>query len=623
MRQRFKGLRRLAVGLATLGMVSLGATVVAAPTSGAAAVTKTVITFAEAPGASPNYIFPFTTLGHFSVANLSQFQQFMYRPLYWFGKGSTPTINPKLSLAGMPKSSNGNKTFTVTLKTYKWSNGEKVTSTDVLFWMNIWHSKPTGFAGWFPGGLSMPTSVKAVKITSPTTFTLSFKRSFNPHWLLYNELSEITPMPKAWTRTSLTAAPGSAGCFNAPFGTNDTACKAVYLFLSEQSGYNPTSPTTKINALPTYATSKIWSVVDGPWKLKTFTASGNDTFTANLKYTGPTKPTYKNFVVQNFTSDTAEVNSLFAHQSDIGWLNSQNTTYPAKSTTVPGKNNPRLSPYYNLKMAPTWAIAYGLYNFTSTGDHGQAGKILRQLYIRQAMQRLVDQPLYVKKLMKGYGSPTYGPVPVLPKNPFVTKYETKNPYPYNPAKARQLLKSHGWSVVPGGTDVCQVAAKCGVPKGTKLDLTMSWAVGQTFFQQQVTAEKDEWATAGIHVTLIPGSFTTVAGDAVPSNHKWEIANYGLWIFAPDYYPTGELLFQTGAGSNAGSYSDPVADKLIKLTNTSSNNKYFAQYENYLAKQLPYLWQPNTIGVDEVSKQLTGFVPNSLDAILPETWHLKK
>ena len=44
------------------------------------------MTWAEPPSDVPNYIFPFMSLAFFSVTNLSQFQQLMYRPLYWFGK---------------------------------------------------------------------------------------------------------------------------------------------------------------------------------------------------------------------------------------------------------------------------------------------------------------------------------------------------------------------------------------------------------------------------------------------------------------------------------------------------------------------------------------------------------
>jgi len=628
----------LVVGIGASGIAASGASTRSSSTK-AHAVSGS-ISFAELPGSGPNYIFPFQSLSFFSVPNISYFQNLMYRPLYWFGTGAAPTLNLKYSIGKKPVYSNGNKTVTIDLNSYKWSNGEAVTAQDVAFWLNIYRTNPGGYAGYVPG--TIPDDIKSVVVNSPTQLVLNLTGAVNSYWYTYNELSQITPLPMAWDVTSLTEKPGNELCAKAAFTSVTVAkatvkgattwtpvsaaaksCAAVYDFLSIQSGYNPTSSAKSTGAFATYTTSKIWTVIDGPWKLQTFNATGDDVFVPNPKYTGPVKPTYAKFVEQYFTSDSAEVDSLFGGSTDIGYLNPQNITAPAKSETQPGPNNPRLSSKYNIALGPTWAIAYGLYNFTSTGDNGQAGKIISQLYFRQAMQDLVDQPLYVKKLDKGYGTATYGPVPVLPKNPFVTSYEETNPYAYAPAKAKKLLQEHGWSIVPGGVDVCKDASKCGVPAGTKLNLTMSYATGQLFFTQQVQAEDESWSTLGIHVTLLPGSFTEVAGEAVPANHAWEIANYGLWIFAPDYYPTGEELFETGAGSNAGSYSDPTADRLIKATDFSSNNTYFAQYENYLAKQLPYLWQPNAIGVDEVAKTVTGVIPfNCLDAILPETWHIK-
>ena len=60
--------------------------------------------------------------------------------------------------------------------------------------------------------------------------------------------------------------------------------------------------------------------------------------------------------------------------------------------------------------------------------------------------------------------------------------------------------------------------------------------------------------------------------------------------APDYYPSGETLFQTNAGSNSSNYSDAKADTLIAATNTT--NTSLDSYENYLAKQVPSIWEPN-------------------------------
>ena len=61
----------------------------------------------------------------------------MYRPLYWFGNNNSPAVDYNYSIGNTPVFSNGDKTVTVTLKNWKFSNGETVTSRDVEFWMNM------------------------------------------------------------------------------------------------------------------------------------------------------------------------------------------------------------------------------------------------------------------------------------------------------------------------------------------------------------------------------------------------------------------------------------------------------------------------------------------------------
>ena len=103
------------------------------------------------------------SLAYFSVANINQFQFLMYRPLYWFGNGRQPTLNPSLSLAESPVYSNNNTTVVVKMKPYKWSNGETVTAQDVMFWMNMMHSDKANWAAYAPGFI--PDNIKS----SPST----------------------------------------------------------------------------------------------------------------------------------------------------------------------------------------------------------------------------------------------------------------------------------------------------------------------------------------------------------------------------------------------------------------------------------------------------------------------
>ena len=197
-------LKRL-LAFAMAGGAMITGLVLAAPTTSGAASTPTTATWAEPPSATPNFIFPFYPGALCSVDNVEQFQFLMYRPLYWFGDGTTASEDPSLSVGETPTYSSGNTTVTVNLKSYKWANGETVTAQDVLFFMNIYHAEKANFCGYVPN--LFPDNVTNVT-ASGTTATITFNHAYNSHWILYNELSQITPLPIAW---DITAAGGSPG----------------------------------------------------------------------------------------------------------------------------------------------------------------------------------------------------------------------------------------------------------------------------------------------------------------------------------------------------------------------------------------------------------------------------
>jgi peptide/nickel transport system substrate-binding protein len=644
---RIRGRRRGIVGVAT---VFIATATIASASAGAPAASATGQTkvkggtayFAEPPQTIPNYIFPFMGTQFFSVSNISDFQQQMYRPLYWFGQGSEPTLNPSLSLASTPRYSKGNTVLTFTMKPYRWSNGETVSAQDVVFWMNMLKVERLNWAAYAPG--TMPDDVKSVTTKgNAVTFTLTGR--VNPYWYTYNELSQITPLPMAWDIAATGQKAGGQGCGTAsyadvtvkvangkqgpavtPLSAAAKSCAAVFTYLSRESGYDPANPKAPNNSLKTYATNPLWQVVDGPWHLTAFDSTGYVAMKPNPHYSGPVKPSLDEFVQLPYTSTGAEFNALVGGKLTVGYLPTEDITSPAKSPLVPGANNPRLAGKFTLATWYPWGIQFAPFNFNSSGDGGEAGKIFRQLYFRQAFQLLIDQPLYIEKIYKNYGVPTYGPVPVLPKNPFATEYETKNPYSYDVKRAIGLLTSHGWNVDPKGVTTCSTASKCGVPAGTPLSFTMEYATGAPATQQLVQAEQASWQQAGIKVDLRAASFNTVIGNSTPCSGKsctWELQFWGGWVYAPDFYPSGEELFQTGAGSNLGSYSDAKADKLIH--DTAFGTATLAGFENYLAAQLPVVWQPNPVyQVTEIENDLQGVTPqNPLLTINPENWYFTK
>jgi peptide/nickel transport system substrate-binding protein len=185
----------------TTGGAGAGNGTVSAPTGGTPQSGGTA-TFALPPSNIPNYIFPFSSSTYFSVVNAENFQYLLYRPLYWFGNGASPTLNTSLSVANQPVYSGNN--VTITLKDWKWSNGEPITADDVLFWIHMLQAVgSTDWGAFVPGGF--PTNVSNVKATSTNTVTMTMNKSYNSTWFTYNELSQITPMPMAWDITA--AAP--------------------------------------------------------------------------------------------------------------------------------------------------------------------------------------------------------------------------------------------------------------------------------------------------------------------------------------------------------------------------------------------------------------------------------
>jgi peptide/nickel transport system substrate-binding protein len=579
-------------------LVSLGSGAIAS--SASAASNNSDITFALPPAVIPSYIFPIMGSADYSNVNLYQFQQLMFRPLYWFGQGTTPTFNSSLSLALPPVYSNGDKTVTITLKKYKWSNGQSLSSEDVLFFMQMLKAETSIWPVFVPG--EFPDNVVSMSAPNSTTVVFHLDKAYSTTWFLYNELSQITPLPsKVWDKESATGAVGN-------YTTTNAGAQSVFKFLTAQAQ----SPTT-------YDTNKLWQVVDGPFKLKTFETTGYTVFVPNSSYSGPVKANYGELTLEPFTTDAAEFNALRAGTIDYGY------TPPEDSSQIPllTSNGYKVSPWIG------WGINYFPYNFNNPTD----GPIFEQLYFREAVQEQVNQPVDVKKAIYGYGYPTYGPVPIEPKNDLSTPQEASNPYPYSPTNSAKLLKSHGWDVKPGGVTTCASpgtgATECGkgITKGEKITINLQYTTGFAYVSQEMQQLKSNLASDGITVNLTSAPFNTILANAAPCklgpSCSWQLENWGQgWSYGPDYYPTGESIFETGSGINEGNYSNATNDANINATHVISGTSVLYKYENYLALQLPVIWQPDPdFQISEIKNTLSGVTQSSILNYTPEDWRI--
>ena len=601
--------RVLAASTAALALAAAGCTS-AATSAGNTPVRGGTAVWAELPGTPPNYIFPYESSAYASLSNSVDFANLMYRPLYWFGGNGLPTANNSLSLANPPVF-DGTK-VTITLKHYLWSNGTPVTARDVMFWLNMELALPVDY-GAYSG---FPANVKDITVVSPEELTMTMDKAYSPTWFWYNDLSQIIPMPAAWDRTA--SRPSSCA-------TTVRDCAAVYNYLNGQA-----------KDVSTYATSPIWGIVDGPWRLNAFNVDGHVTFVPNKSYSGPVKPRLAAFEEVPFTSDAAEYIGLQAGPAssgiDVGYLPTVDAPAgPAGASPLTPGPNPLAAQGY--KLAPPvypWGIGFYVLNFHSTTGNGP---VIRQLYFRQALAHLTNQAAVIAGPLRGYGAPTVGPVPALPGTSFLSaKGRRGDPYPYNLGKAKSLLASHGWTVVPDGVSTCAEPARCGpgIKKGQGLNFTIPYPSGVSWIAAEMDQLQSSASLAGIKLNLRPEALNAVGalvGNCVvtKSSCNWDGAGGLGWSYAPDYLPTGEALFMCGVPANFGGYCNKANDAMINKTLTSSNLSDLYRWQDYLSAQLPVEWAPDAVWpMTAIAGNLRGVLPLSPTLnINPENWYFVK
>jgi peptide/nickel transport system substrate-binding protein len=579
-----------------------------------------VATVANINGAGANMIFPFASTQFYSVTNYSDFIQQFTEPLYVFGSGSPSdgntsiSVNYPLSPAAAPVYSDGGKTVTITMKGWKFSNGETVSAKDLIFFLNLLESEKANYAGYTPGLL--PDNMASYSLTGANQVTLHLKQALGSIWFTYNQLAILYPFSQAWDVTTTGAKAGSGGCTTDSAADGWAKCKAVYTFLTAQA-----------KNTGTYATNPLWQVVDGPFKLSAYNVSGNYTFVPNSKYSGSPKPSISALKFVTYTSNTAVYTAL-----KTGALSTDGPAVGVPPEDLPNAgagfvppSNPLQGAGYTLQPDFQFGIGYAYINF----NNPTYGPAFKQLYFRQAMMELDNQQGMAQKVNAGYGYPTPAGIPPYPRSQWVTPIMKENngqgPYPYNPAKASALLAAHGWKKV-GGVLTCQSSA-CGpgVKKGTQAKFTIQYSSGSTTQTGFVQVLKSGFAQAGIQITGQPETFNSLLKLTVPCKAtqaacNWTLLYLGGWLFnGPGFEPTGEPLYSTGSPNNSGSYSDPKMDALINATHTSNDIAAFQAYATYNAQQVPALWFPWATGIQAVSNNLHNVTQNPLLSFFPQYW----
>ncbi|MDA8311856.1 MAG: ABC transporter substrate-binding protein [Actinomycetota bacterium] len=607
------GARRLLSSLSSsttvLACIFLAAAINAGLSSSASAATAKshaqrsgVVTMAEGAQGTPDNIFPFVTGATNILANYNLMAK-MWPPLYTLGaRSSIQAINSAASLAKPPVYSDGDTVVSVTLKKYRWSDGTPLTARDVTFFMNLLKAEKTKWARYTPG--SMPDNVVSYTVKGARTIVFKLNHAYNPVWFTDTELAAIVPMPQqAWDEESASGPVGN-------YDETPAGARAVYSFLLAQG-----------KDIASYDTNPLWQVVDGPWKLKRFTSNGFVALVPNPAYSGPDKPHIAEFEEVPFTSSTAEFDAVLSGSVDIGYVP---VTDLAELPRVEGAG-------YKIVRSELMAINMLSLNYRSP----VVGPLVKQLYIRKALNDVMNQPEQIKAILGGIGGYVdYGPIPTVPKTPYMAPVQRKDPFSIS--AARRLLVSHGWKIPSKGPAVCERpgtgSSDCGagIARGRKLTFSVVYITGSTYMTEEMESYKSDASEAGIVLDLSQQPFTSIVGDicgtATCDSPGWQIANWGAGFgrYFDSPYPEGAVTFEGHVGLDIP--ATPKLDSLINATKTATGSqtvKAMQAYDTYMVDNEPEVWQMETYTFNAVSTRLSGVTFNPVSGnVFPQDFVLK-
>jgi len=306
----------------------------------------------------------------------------------------------------------------------------------------------------------------------------------------------------------------------------------------------------------------------GPYLMTDYKEGSSVTLQANPDYWGGA-PKIQKVVFQFLPDPTSRVSAVEAGSVALAQM-----IPPSQADAIKSLSG------YTLGVAKTFTVYFVRIDV--------AHAPLNTEIARQAVNYAINKQEIISKILNGYGA-MVNTVTV----PTTFGYDPNiDPYPYDPAKAKQLM------------------AQAGIKPGTQLTFDYDGSNGQ--FAEVAQAMADYLNAVGFNVKLQPEDFQTLYTNLVPKSNAGNMYEF-FWGGGGtlDFDGTAVSSYQKGQYWNP-SYDNPQVDALIKdEENTVDQNKRLQdfyqidQIVHQAALDIP-LYQTDDLWA--VSKQLQGFVP---------------
>jgi peptide/nickel transport system substrate-binding protein len=312
----------------------------------------------------------------------------------------------------------------------------------------------------------------------------------------------------------------------------------------------------------------------GPYKVVEFKTDESVTLEAFDQWHGG-PPKIKNVTVRVIPDATTLVLELTR-----GTVNFQVNQIPFENVATFEK-----SPKHQVIKKPGSVWQYLAFNLRDP--------MLKKVEVRRAIAHAIDRERIVKDLLRGHGVPS----DTMFGEGHWARATNLPSYPYDPARAKQLLDAAGYKDPDG--DGPQTRFTLNFKTSTDTEANLRAQMIQQMLQQ-----------VGVKVEIQSSEFGTFLEDVQKGNFQmYSLSRNG--IADPDFY---YVIFHSKSfppeGQNRGYYSNPRVDQLIMdgraTFDRAKRKQVYGEIQRIVQEDLPYLSLYQQINVAVMDKKLQGY-----------------
>lgn len=351
---------------------------------------------------------------------------------------------------------------------------------------------------------------------------------------------------------------------------------ALPSYLAYNAGIIPKHALAGPTPLTNNAFNKGMPITTGPFKVERYTSGQSVILTRNDDYFGD--KAYLDKIVFTVVPDAnTQIAQALSGEIQIMLVDNKAAVERLKTAS-------------NLKVESRPLVQYYWLALNQTDERFQ------DLRVRQAFVHAINRPAIISSVEKGFGKIANSAI-----TPALGAYydpTLEKEYPYDPAKAKQLLAAAGWSAGPDG-----VLQKDGKPFRFTMD------VGQKGILEPVNVlMQQDLKQVGIAAELNSMEWNSYIQKVVVRRDYVATVNWWVYPSDPDVRPYYHST-AAGKGFNIPGFKDAKLDELLERGQAASDleqrKAVYKELQRYMADKLPYifLWYPEEI--DVLSTRLQG------------------